>query len=435
MAGTLDTRSIDTATIDTGPIDTMTTTALDLGPARQLVCRECGSSTPLAAEFACADCFGPLEVAYDFGRITRSDIESGPLSIWRYRKMLPVPADVDEHPNTQPGLTRLIRADRLAKALGVRRLWVKDDTGNPTHSFKDRVVAVALAAARQLGFRVLACPSTGNLANAVAAAAARAGWESVVLIPASLERAKVLTTAVYDGALIAVDGTYDDVNRLATELAAEHEDWAFVNVNVRPYYAEGSKTLAYEVAEQLGWRLPDQIVVPIASGSQLTKVDKGFRELTELDLVQPAPYRVFGAQATGCSPVSAAFKAGRDVVIPVRPDTIARSLAIGAPADGPYVLDAVRRTKGAIEDVTDPEVVEGIRLLARTEGIFAETAGGVTVACAKKLIECGQLDPDGETVLLITGDGLKTLDAVEAHLGIRATVAPNAKAVREALRH
>jgi threonine synthase len=349
--------------------------------------------------------------------------------------MLPVPADVNEHPNTQPGLTRLIRADRLAKALGVRRLWVKDDTGNPTHSFKDRVVAVALAAARQLGFRVLACPSTGNLANAVAAAAARAGWESVVLIPSSLERAKILTTAVYGGALIAVDGTYDDVNRLATELAAEHEDWAFVNVNVRPYYAEGSKTLAYEVAEQLGWRLPDQIVVPIASGSQLTKVDKGFRELTELGLVKTAPYRVFGAQATGCSPVSAAFKAGRDVIVPVRPDTIARSLAIGAPADGPYVLDAVRRTKGAIEDVTDAEVVEGIRLLARTEGIFAETAGGVTVACAKKLIEWGQLDPDGETVLLITGDGLKTLDAVEAHLELRATVAPNAKAVREALRH
>jgi threonine synthase len=434
MASTLDTRSIDTATIDPGPINTVTTTALDLGPARHLVCRECGSSTPLAAEFACAECFGPLEVAYDFGRITRSDIESGPPSIWRYREMLPVPADVDKYPNTQPGLTRLIRADRLAKALGIRRLWVKDDTGNPTHSFKDRVVAVALAAARQLGFRVLACPSTGNLANAVAAAAARAGWESVVLIPSSLERAKVLTTAVYDGALIAVDGTYDDVNRLATELAAEHEDWAFVNVNVRPYYAEGSKTLAYEVAEQLGWRLPDQIVVPIASGSQLTKVDKGFREFTELGLVQPAAYRVFGAQATGCSPVSAAFKAGRDVVVPVRPDTIARSLAIGAPADGPYVLDAVRRTNGAIEDVTDTEVVDGIRLLARTEGIFAETAGGVTVACAKKLVECGQLDPDGETVLLITGDGLKTLDAVEAHLGLRATVAPNAKAVREALR-
>ncbi len=419
----------------TGTINTRTTSDLDLGPARQLVCRECGFSTPLAAEFACAECFGPLEVSYDFGRVTRADIESGPSSIWRYRRLLPVPDNVDEQPNTQPGLTRLVRVDRLGKALGIRRLWVKDDTGNPTHSFKDRVVAVALAAARQLGFRVLACPSTGNLANAVAAAAARAGWASVVLIPSSLERAKVLTTAVYDGTMIAVDGTYDDVNRLATELAAEHEDWAFVNVNVRPYYAEGSKTLAYEVAEQLGWRLPDQVVVPIASGSQLTKVDKGFRELSELGLVPPSSYRVFGAQATGCSPVSAAFKAGRDVIIPVRPDTIARSLAIGAPADGPYVLDAVRRTNGAIEDVSDAEVVEGIRLLARTEGIFAETAGGVTVACAKKLVEYGRLDPDAETVLLITGDGLKTLDAVEDHLRPRVTVAPNAKAVREALRN
>jgi threonine synthase len=419
----------------TGTLEGTTATTYDLGAASQLVCRECGFSTPLAAEFACAECFGPLEVAYEFGTITRSDIESGPRSIWRYRRLLPVPEDVDDYPNIQPGLTRLIRADRLAAALGLRRLWVKDDTGNPTHSFKDRVVAVALASARQLGFRVLACPSTGNLANAVAAAAARAGWESVVLIPSSLERAKVLTTAVYDGALIAVDGTYDDVNRLATELAAEHEDWAFVNVNVRPYYAEGSKTLGYEVAEQLGWRLPEQVVVPIASGSQLTKVDKGFRELTELGLVPPSPYRVFGAQATGCSPVSAAFKADSDVVSPVRPDTIARSLAIGAPADGPYVLDAVRRTGGAIEDVSDDEVVEGIRLLARTEGVFAETAGGVTVACAKKLIDYGQLDPDAETVLFITGDGLKTLDAVEHHVGPRATVPASARAVRDALRN
>ena len=414
-------------------LDATTTAALDLGTARQLVCRECGFSTSLAAEFACAECFGPLEVGYDFEPVSQSEIESGPPSIWRYRKLLPVPDDVDEHPNTQPGLTRLIRADRLAKALGLRRVWVKDDTGNPTHSFKDRVVAVALAAARQLGFRVLACQSTGNLANAVAAAAARAGWQSVVLIPSSLERAKVLTTAVYDGALVAVDGTYDDVNRLATELAAEYEDWAFVNVNVRPYYAEGSKTLGYEVAEQLGWRLPEQVVVPIASGSQLTKVDKGFRELIELGLVQPAPYRVFGAQATGCSPVSAAFKNGRDVVVPVRPDTIARSLAIGAPADGPYALDVVRRTGGAIEDVSDAEVVEGIRVLARTEGVFAETAGGVTVACTKKLVEQGHLDPDAETVLFITGDGLKTLDAVEHHVRLGATVAPTTKAVREAL--
>jgi threonine synthase len=419
----------------TGTLEGTTATTYDLGAARRLVCRECGFSTPLAAEFACAECFGPLEVAYEFGTVTRSNIESGPRSIWRYRRLLPVPEDVDDYPNTQPGLTRLIRADRLAAALGLRRLWVKDDTGNPTHSFKDRVVAVALASARQLGFRVLACPSTGNLANAVAAAAARAGWESVVLIPSSLERAKVLTTAVYDGALIAVDGTYDDVNRLATELAAEHDDWAFVNVNVRPYYAEGSKTLGYEVAEQLGWRLPEQVVVPIASGSQLTKVDKGFRELTELGLVPPSPYRVFGAQATGCSPVSAAFKADSDVISPVRPDTIARSLAIGAPADGPYVLDAVRRTGGAIEDVSDDEVVEGIRLLARTEGVFAETAGGVTVACAKKLIDYGQLDPDAETVLFITGDGLKTLDAVEQHVGPRATVPASTRAVREALRN
>jgi threonine synthase len=409
------------------------TTTFDLGPARALTCRECGNEVPLAAEFACAECFGPLEVAYEFGDISRAGIESGPRSIWRYRHLLPVPSDVDSHPNTEPGLTRLVKADRLAAALGLKSLWVKDDTGNPTHSFKDRVVAVALAAARQLGFTVLACPSTGNLANAVAAAAARAGWESVVLIPSTLERAKILTTAVYDGALIAVDGNYDDVNRLATELAAEHEDWAFVNVNVRPYYAEGSKTLGYEVAEQLGWRLPDQIVVPVASGAQLTKVDKGFREFTELGLVEGKPYRVFGAQATGCSPVSAAYKAGLDVVNPVKPDTIARSLAIGAPADGPYVLDAVRRTNGAVEDVSDEEVVEGIRLLARTEGIFAETAGGVTVATARKLIDTGQLDPDAETVLLITGDGLKTLDAVQDKIGPRATVPPSAAAVRDAL--
>ncbi|WP_422646982.1 threonine synthase [Actinoalloteichus caeruleus] len=300
-------------------------------------------------------------------------------------------------------------------------------------SAKDRVVAVALAAAREFGFRVLACPSTGNLANAVAAAAARAGWDSVVLVPSTLERAKVLTTAVYDGTLIAVDGNYDDVNRLATELAAEHEDWAFVNVNVRPYYGEGSKTLGFEVAEQLGWRLPEQIVVPIASGSQLTKVDRAFREFGELGLVEPTPYRVFGAQANGCSPVASAFKAGLDVVQPVRPETIARSLAIGAPADGPYVLDTVRRTGGAIEDVTDQEIVEGIRLLARTEGIFTETAGGVTVATAKKLIESGQLDPDAETVLLITGDGLKTLDAISDHVGPKATVPPTAQAVHEVL--
>ncbi|MEU7815790.1 threonine synthase [Pseudonocardia sp. NPDC049154] len=413
--------------------DTPASTTLDLGSARALSCRECGHQTPLAAEFACPQCFGPLEIAYDFPQVTRESIESGPKSIWRYKDLLPVPANVQSFPNTEPGFTRLIQADRLAAELGLRKLWVKDDTGNPTHSFKDRVVAVALAAARELGFSVLCCPSTGNLANAVAAAAARAGWDSVVLIPSSLEQAKITTTAVYGGTLLAVDGNYDDVNRLATELAAEHEEWAFVNVNVRPYYAEGSKTLGYEVAEQLGWRLPDQIVVPVASGSQLTKVDKGFGEFVKLGLVDEKPYKIFGAQATGCSPVASAFEEGHDFIQPVRPDTIARSLAIGNPADGPYVLDSVRRTGGAVGHVTDEEVVEGIRLLARTEGVFAETAGGVTVATAKKLIEAGTIDPDAETVLLITGDGLKTLDAVSAHARPTATVPSTSKAVREAL--
>jgi threonine synthase len=409
------------------------TTSYDLGSARALSCRECGNQIPLAAEFACPECFGPLEVAYDFGDVTRESIEAGPKSIWRYRQLLPVPSTVQDHPNTEPGLTRLIKADQLGAALGIRNLWIKDDTGNPTHSFKDRVVAVALAAARELGFKVLCCPSTGNLANAVAAAAARAGWDSVVLIPKTLEQAKILTTAVYDGTLLAVDGNYDDVNRLATELAAEHEDWAFVNVNVRPYYAEGSKTLGFEVAEQLGWRLPEQVVIPVASGSQLTKVDKGFTELGKLGLVEPTAYRIFGAQATGCSPVAKAFAEGHDVIQPVRPETIARSLAIGNPADGPYVLDAVRRTGGAVEHVSDAEVVEGIRLLARTEGVFAETAGGVTVATTRKLVESGRLDPDAETVLLITGDGLKTLDAVSGQIGPTATVPATSTAVREAL--
>jgi threonine synthase len=326
--------------------------------------------------------------------------------------LLPVPPDVASTPNTDPGWTRLIRAEQLGRELGMRALWVKDERANPTHSFKDRVVAVALAAAVELGYKVLACPSTGNLANAVAAAAARAGLRSVVFIPADLEPQKIVASAVYGGTMVPVDGTYDDVNRLASELADEREDWAFVNVNVRPYYAEGSKTIGFEIAEQLGWRLPAQIVVPVASGAQLVKIDKAFRELIALGLVEDTPYKVFGAQATGCSPVAAAFRNGHDVVQPVRPSTIAKSLAIGNPADGPYVLDVVRRTGGAVADVDDAAVVSAMRLLAATEGIFGETAGGVTLGVLRSLLASGQLDPAAETVIINSGDGLKTLDAV-----------------------
>jgi threonine synthase len=382
------------------------------GYATQLTCRECGKTGELGAQHACAECFGPLEVGYDLPPVTRQSIEAGPANIWRYASLLPVPQDVASRPNTEPGWTRLVRADQLATALGMRSVWVKDERANPTHSFKDRVVAVALAASLEMGFKVLACPSTGNLANAVAAAAARAGIRSVVLIPANLEPQKILGTAVFGGTTVTVDGTYDDVNRLASELADDREDWAFVNVNVRPYYAEGSKTIGYEIAEQLGWRLPRQIVVPVASGAQLVKIDKAFRELTALGLVDEAPYRVFGAQASGCAPVANAFRAGHDVVAPVRPDTIAKSLAIGNPADGPYVLDVTRRTGGAVADVSDEEIVDGIRLLAATEGIFGETAVGVALATTRKLLATGELDPDAETVIINSGDGLKTLDAI-----------------------
>ena len=398
----------------------------DFGPATGLVCRECGATYALGAAYACIECFGPLEVGYDHSGVTRELIESGPQNMWRYSCLLPVAAYAGDERNLNPGLTRLVRADNLAAALGMTgTLWVKDDSGNPTHSFKDRVVAVAQSAARRLGLGTIACASTGNLANAVAAAAARAGQDSVVVIPSNLEAGKVLTTAAYGGILLAVDGNYDDVNRLCSELIGDPltADWGFVNVNLRPYYAEGSKTVGYEIAEQLGWRLPAQVVAPIASGSLLTKVDKAWRELSSLGLVEDSPWKVYGAQATGCSPVSQAFRDGRDVVKPVRPDTIAKSLAIGNPADGPYALDAVRRTGGAIDDVTDAEVVEGIRLLAETEGIFAETAGGVVVATLRKLLASGQLDGSLETVILNTGDGLKTLDAIADAVGPTATIA------------
>ncbi|MCL2584276.1 MAG: threonine synthase [Streptosporangiales bacterium] len=403
-----------------------------LGNATGLSCRECGWTTPLGPYYACAECFGPLEVSYKFPRITREEIESGPYSIWRYAPLLPVPADIASRRTTQPGYTKLIDADGLAGKLGMRQLWIKDDSGNPTHSFKDRVVAVALAAATEMNFKVLACPSTGNLANAVAAAAARAGIRSVVMVPSNLEGQKILTTAVYGGTFVTVDGNYDDVNRLASELAGEHDDWAFVNVNVRPYYAEGSKTLGFEIAEQLGWRLPEQIVVPIASGAQLVKIDKGFQELVELGLVEDKPWKVFGAQATGCSPVSEAFANGWDAVRPVKPSTIAKSLAIGNPADGPYVLDVVRRTGGVVADVSDEEVVDSMRLLASAQGVFGETAGGVTLGVLRKLIASGQLDPDKETVIINSGDGLKTLDAVAPAVRVPEAIKPSVEAFQAA---
>jgi threonine synthase len=416
---------------------TLTADAPTSSAADSLRCRNCGARYPLGPQHACLDCFGPLEIGYDHDALavlTRSDIEAGPHSIWRYAGLLPVGQDPAGRVTLNPGMTPLVRADRLAEELGMRELWVKDDSANPTHSFKDRVVSVALTAARQLGFTRVACASTGNLANSVAAHAARAGLESVVLIPADLEEAKVVQTAVYGGTLVAVDGSYDDVNRLCSELAETDafEKTAFVNVNVRPYYAEGSKTLGFEVAEQLGWRLPRQVLVPMASGSMLTKIDKAFGELASLGLVEPAEWRVFGAQSTGCSPISTAFALGLDVVEPVRPTGIAKSLAIGNPADGPYALDVVRRTGGAIADVGDDEIRDGIELLARTTGIFAETAGGVVVATLRKLIAAGALDPGEQTVIYNTGDGLKTLDAVAGRQTPTVMVKPSLRAAREA---
>ena len=382
-------------------------------PADALKCKECSTTYPPEARYVCERCFGPLEVSYappppdlDVGALRRR-IQAGPDTLWRYADFLPLSGPPG--PTLPTGWTPLVRADRLAAQLGLREVWVKNETANPTHSFKDRVVAVALAKARELGFRTVACASTGNLAGAVAAHAAYAGIPAVVFIPADLEEPKILSCGVYGARVVAVRGSYDDVNRLCTEVAGER-DWAFVNVNLRPYYAEGSKTLAYETAEQLGWELPDRVVAPVASGSLLTKLARGFEEWIELGLLD-GPVPVFnGAQAAGCSPVARAYAEGRDVCRPVRPDTIAKSLAIGNPADGPYALELARRTGGAIDAVDDDEIREGVALLARTTGIFTETAGGVTTAVLAKLAARGEIDPDERVVLYITGDGLKTLD-------------------------
>ncbi|MEI7859033.1 MAG: threonine synthase [Acidimicrobiales bacterium] len=401
-----------------------------------LRCRECGRTYPAEALHVCDYCFGPLEVTYDYERvtatITRERIAAGPRTIWRYGDLLPV---ADPNPvDLGAGFTPLVRADRLAAELGLGELWIKDDTANPTGSFKDRVVSVALTKARQLGFKIAACASTGNLANSVAAHAARAGMDSVVLIPHDLEKAKVTMTSVYGGRVFAVEGSYDDVNRLCAELTSEQPEWAFVNVNVRTYYAEGSKTLAFEVAEQLGWQAPDHVVVPIGSGSQLTKVDKGFKELWQVGLLDEEPHvRVSGAQAQGCSPVATAFAEGTDAIRPVKPNTIAKSLAIGNPADGWYALDTIRKSGGSCASVTDGEVLDGIRLLARTEGIFAETAGGVTIASLAKLVSEGVIRPDERVVAMVTGHGLKTVEALANVVGPTATIAPTLESFAEAM--
>jgi len=398
-----------------------------MGYVTGLRCRECAREYPAEALHVCDYCFGPLEVSYDYERIsrvvTRQRIESGPRSIWRYRDLLPV--DEEAPVDLGAGFTPLVRADRLAAELGLGELWIKDDTANPTGSFKDRVVSVALTKARQLGFKVAACASTGNLANSVAAHSARAGMGSVVLIPHDLEAAKIIMTAVYGGTVVAVRGSYDDVNRLCAELTSEHPSWAFVNVNVRTYYAEGSKTLAFEVAEQLGWEAPDHVVVPIASGSQLTKVAKGFAELGKVGLLDGEPeVRISGAQAAGCAPVATAFEEGTDAIRPVKPHTIAKSLSIGNPADGWYALQAIRSSKGACTSVTDDEIVAGIRLLARTEGIFAENAGGVTIATLAKLAAAGKIRRDERVVALVTGHGLKTVETLASSVGPSVSIDP-----------
>ena len=368
----------------------------------------------------------------DVGELRRR-IQGGPQNIWRYADFLPI---VDGPPGPSgrlasrvglpAGCTPLIRADRLAERLGLREVWVKNDAANPTHSFKDRVVSVAVTRARELGYETIACASTGNLANSVAAHGAALGMDSYVFIPADLEEQKVLATGIYGTNLVGVKGSYDDVNRLCTELCADR-DWAFVNINLRPYYAEGSKTLAFEIAEQLGWELPDRVVVPIASGSLFTKIARGFQEWTELGLLEGRAPRMNGAQAEGCSPVAQAYSEGHDVCRPVKPKTIAKSLAIGNPADGPYALDLARRTGGGVDSVTDDEIRAGIKLLAETTGVFTETAGGVTTAVLAKLAERGEIDPDERVVLVITGEGLKTLDAVRGTFETR-TIEPSVAA-------
>jgi threonine synthase len=403
-----------------------------------LECRECGARYPVEPLTICEECFGPLEPAYDLDAIDgiefRKHVEAGPASLWRYEALLPGGPDVPRV-DLGAGFTPLRRADNLAERLGFTApLWIKDDSVNPSNSFKDRVVSVATTMARAFGFEAMSCASTGNLANATAAAAAKARMPAYVFVPEDLERAKILSTEAYGAKVVAVKGNYDDVNRLCSEVA-ETLPWAFVNVNMRPYYAEGSKSLGFEVVEQLGWRLPDHVVVPIASGALLTKVHRAFRELVGIGAVAERPYRISGAQAEGCSPVAQAFASNAPEVRPVKPNTVARSLAIGNPADGWYAIQTARGTGGAIDACTEAEVIDGIRLLAETEGVFTETAGGVTVAVLKRLRDSGVIHADEETVALITGNGYKTIEAFEGRVEPTFHVAPDLDEFLAALDH
>jgi threonine synthase len=402
--------------------------------AKALNCRECGREYPLQPSHVCEFCFGPLEVTYDYDAqrkaISRRSIESGPLSLWRYRDLLP--CDADRAVDLNAGFTPLLRARNLGEALGLSQLYIKNDCSNPSWSFKDRVVAVASTKALEFGFDTLACASTGNLANSVAAHASRAGIKAYVFVPSNLESGKLVGSAVYGATLVAVDGSYDDVNRLCSELADKYP-WAFVNINVRPYYAEGSKTLAYEVAEQLGWRAPDHCIVPMASGSLLTKIGKGLDEMAKLWLVDSVQTKISGAQALGCSPIVTAWQAGTLNIRPVKPNTIAKSLAIGNPADGYYALKVIGDSGGSAVASDDDEIVDGIKLLAESEGIFAETAGGVVIAGLKRLVESGRVDRDELVVAFITGAGLKTQEAVIDKINKALHIAPTVASFEEAI--
>lgn len=404
-----------------------------MGYVKGLRCKECGKNYDKLPIHVCEYCFGPLEVDYDYEAISkvvsRKSIQDGPPSMWRYQPLLPI--DGDPKVGKHTGYTPLIEAKNLAKALGLKKVWVKNDSVNhPTFSFKDRVVSVAVTKTLEFGFDTVSCASTGNLANSVSAHAAEAGLKSCIIIPDGLELGKILCTQIYGTQLIAVRGSYDDVNRLCSEIAAVHQ-WAFVNINIRPYYGDGSKSYGYEIAEQLGWRTPDNIVVPVAGSSLITKIWKAFHEFKDLGLIDKVTSKVFAAQATGCSPVTTAIKNGWDTHKPVKPDTIAKSIAIGNPADGYYGIKTTRDSGGWGEDVTDEEVVEGMRLLAETEGVFTETAGGVTVAVTKKLIEQGRIKPDEETVVCITGNGLKTLEALDNQYARPAVIEPNIRSFEE----